>query len=200
MKYPYALGLFLVSAVSAAAQQLAPRLPPTGFRSGSYQLKTGDWQRGKLLYDAQNLRVSDADHKPDDPLLFEADQVQAFVVGRDTFAVAREVDIPRPAQHLRSVFVRQLYRRGGFQVCEYVAMQLPPEVPLVYTLLSQASRPAAVLPPGNVGFRLALAKVLQDFPALAHQLELDPNVLPVQLPQLLSAYGTWKVGHPTAAN
>lgn len=199
MKYHYLLGLFLVTAVSAAAQQQPARLPPTSFRGGSYQLKDGDWQRAKLLYDPQSLRVSDADHKPDDPLEFPAEKVQAFVIGRDTFSVAHEVDIPRPTQHLRSVFVRQLYRRGGFQVCEYVAAQTPAEPPLVYAVLTQGGRLAAVLPPGNVGFRLALAKALQDFPALSHQLELDPNILPQQLPQLLSAYGTWKTDHPTAS-
>jgi len=199
MKYQYQLGLFLLITTPAAAQQPAAHLPPTSFRGGSYLLKSGDWQRAKLLYDLQSLRVSDAAHKPNDPLDFPAEQVQAFVIGRDTFTVVREVNIPRPTQHLRSAFVRQLYRRGGFQVCEYVAMQMPPESPLVYTLLTQADRLAAVLPPGNVGFRLALAKALQDFPALSHQLELDPNVLPTQLPQLLSAYGTWKADHPTAS-
>ena len=186
-------------AVPVAAQQAVPHLPPTSFRNGSYLLKTGNWQRAKLLYDTQSLRVSDADHKPDDPLDFPAEQVQAFVIGRDTFMVVREVDIPRPTQHLRSAFVRQLYRRGGFQVCEYVAAQMPPESPLAYMLLAQADKLAAVLPPGNVGFRLALSKALQDFPALSHQLELDPNILPVQLPQLLSAYGTWKADHSTAS-
>ncbi|TDN37286.1 hypothetical protein A8B98_04645 [Hymenobacter sp. UV11] len=174
-------------------------MPPTSFRGGSYQLKGGDWQRAKLLYDPQSLRVSDADHKPDDPLDFPAEKVQAFVLGRDTFTVVREVDIPRPTQHFRSTFVRQLYRRGGFQVSEYVAVQMQPEPPLVYVILTQSDRLAAVLPPGNVGFRLALSKALQDYPALSHQLELDPNILPQQLPQLLSAYGTWKADHPTAS-
>lgn len=186
-------------AAPAAAQQPVAHLPPTSFRGGSYKLKNGDWQRAKLLYDTQSLRVSDADHKPDDPLDFSAEQVQAFVVGRDTFTVVREVDIPRPTQHLRNAFARQLYRRGGFQVCEYVAAQMPPELPLAYTLLTQAGRLAAVLPPGNVGFRLALSKALQDYPTLSHQLELDPNILPVQLPQLLSIYGTWKADHSTAS-
>jgi len=199
MKYLYQVGLFLLVAGPAAAQQPVPRLPPTSFRSGSYQLKNGDWQRAKLLYDPQSLRVSDDHYKPDDPLLFSASQVQAFVVGRDTFGVVREVNIPRPAQHLRATFVRQLYRRGGFQVSEYVAVQASPEPPIAYKVLSQGSRLVAVLPPGNVGFRLALAKALQDYAVLSHQLELDPNILPVQLPQLLSAYGSWKVDHPTAS-
>ena len=62
----------------------------------------------------------------------------------------------------------------------------------MYTVLVAPSRSAAVLPPGNVGFRLALSKALGDFEVLSHQLELDPSILPVQLPELLAAYGTWK--------
>ena len=199
MKYQYKLGLFLLTAVPAAAQQSVPHLPSTSFRSGSYQLKNGDWQRAKLLYDPQSLRVSDAKHKPDYPLEFPAEEVQAFAIGRDTFMVVHDLTILRPAQHLRSTFVRQLYRRGGFQVCEYVAAQTPPEQPLAYLLLTHADRLVAVLPPGNVGFRLALSKALEDYPVLSHQLELDPNILPVQLPQLLSAYGTWKASHSVVA-
>ena len=199
MKYQYVVGLFLVTGLPAAAQQSAPHPPPSSFRSGSYKLKDGDWQRAKLRYEPQSLVVSDATHKADDLLVLPAEKVQAFVLGRDTFSVAREVDIPRPMQHMRSLFVRQLYRRGGFQVSEYVAVQMQPEPSLAYTVLTRGDRLAAVLPPGAVGFRMVLSKALQDYAVLSHQLELDPNILPVQLPQLLSAYGAWKTDHPTAS-
>ena len=192
MKYPYALGLFLLIAAPALAQQPAPRPLPTGFHGGSYRLLTGSWQRAKVAYDPQSLHVSDKDHKQDDPLVYSAESVQAFVIGRDTFSVAREVDIPRPAQHFAALFVRQLYRRGGFQVSEYVALPPAPEPPVLYTVLVAPGQPAAVLPPGNVGFRLALAKAVRDFEVLSHQLELDPTIIPAQLPELLTAYGNWK--------
>ena len=174
------------------AQQPAPRLLPTGFHNGSYHLLNGDWQRAKVGYDTQSLRISDKDHKPETPLVYSAESVQAFVIGRDTFSVAREVDIPRPAQHFTNLFVRQTYRRGGFQVSEYVALPPAPEPPLVYTVLVAPSQVATVLPPGKVGFRLALAKALRDYEVLSHQLELDPSIMPEQLPELLTAYGTWK--------
>lgn len=192
----YKLGLFSLLAGSAAAQAPAApaaHLPPTSFKGGAYQLKSRpDWKHAKLLYDAQNLSVSDADHKPQYALVYPADSVRSFVIGRDTFAVVREVDIPRPTQHLRTLFARQLYHRGGFQVGEYVAPMPAPQPPLVYTLLSEASGVRAVLPPSNVQFRMALAKALLDYTALSQQLELDPNILPAQLPELLTAYGHWK--------
>ena len=177
----------------AAPKPIAVHLPPTSFKSGAYQLKNGrDWKRAKLLYDTRSLSVSDADHKTQYPLVYPTDSVRAFVIGRDTFSVAREVDIPRPAQHYPGLFVRQLYRQAGFQVAEYVAVMPSPEPPVVYTLLTQAGQPKAVLPPGKIQFRLALSKALSDYPALSHQLELDPNILPEQLPELLTAYGRWK--------
>jgi hypothetical protein len=196
--YFFVVLLFLAG--SAYAQEPAPglaapaiHLPPTSFKGGAYQLKSSsEWKRAKLLYDAQNLSVSDADHKPQYPLVFPADSVRAFFIGRDTFSVVREVDIPRPSQHLRSLFARNLYHRAGYEVAEYVAVTSGGQPPVVYTLLTQAGRPQAVLPPSNVQFRLALAKVLRDYPALAQQLELDPNILPAQLPELLTAYGNWK--------
>ena len=192
MKFLYKIGLFLLIATPALAQQPAPRLLPTGFHSGSYLLLNGDWQRAKVQYDTQSLRVSDKDHKPDAALVYSAESVRAFVIGRDTFSVAHEVDIPRPAQHFTDLFVRQLYRRGGFQVSEYVALPPAPEPPLLYTVLVAPGQPAAVLPPGKVGFRLALAKAVRDFEVLSHQLELDPTIVPAQLPELLTAYGNWK--------
>lgn len=192
----YKLGLFSLLAGSAAAQAPAPpavHLPPTSFKGGAYQLKAHpDWKRARLLYDAQNLSVSDATHKPEYALVYPADSVRAFAIGRDTFSVVREVDIPRPDQHLRTAFARQLYNRGGFRVAEYVAVLPAPQPPVVYTVLSEASQVRAVLPPGNVQFRLALAKALLDYTALSQQLELDPNILPAQLPELLAAYGRWK--------
>ncbi|MDO7888096.1 hypothetical protein [Hymenobacter cheonanensis] len=194
----YKLGLFSLLAGSAAAQAPAPaasavHLPPTSFKGGAYQLKSHpDWKHAKLLYDAQTLSVSDADHKPQYALVYPADSIRAFAIGRDTFAVVREVDIPRPGQHLRTLFARQLYHRGGFQVGEYVAVPPAPQPPIVYTLLTEASQVRAVLPPSNVQFRLALAKALLDYTALSQQLELDPNILPAQLPELLTAYGRWR--------
>lgn len=136
--------------------------------------------------------MSDATHKPQSPRVYPADSVPVFTLGRDTFQLVREVELPRPAEHLRATFARRLYRRAGFEVTEYVAGPPAPAPPLVYTLLSRPGQPAAVLPPGKVGFRLALAKVLADYPALSHQLELDPTLLPEQLPELLTAYGNWR--------
>jgi hypothetical protein len=192
----YKVGLFSLLAGSAAAQAPAApavHLPPTSFKGGAYQLKAHpDWKRAKLLYDVQTLSVSDADHKPQYALVYPADSIRAFAIGRDTFTVVREVDIPRPEQHLRTVFARQLYHRGGFQVGEYVALLPAPQPPVVYTLLTEANKVRAVLPPGNVQFRLALAKALLDYTALSQQLELDPNILPTQLPELLTAYGRWR--------
>lgn len=202
MSFIYQLGLLTLLAVPVAAQETAPpvaprppavRLPPTSFKSGAYQLKSGrDWQRAKLLYDAHSLSVSNADHTTQYPLVYPTDSVRAFVVSRDTFSVVREVDIPRPTQHYPSLFVRHLYRQGGFQVAEYVAVMPATEPPVVYTLLTQAGKLKAVLPPNKLQFRLALSKALSDYPTLSHQLELDPNILPEQLPQLLTAYGSWK--------
>jgi hypothetical protein len=194
----YKLGLFSLLAGSAAAQAPAPaapavHLPPTSFKGGAYQLKAHpDWKHAKLLYDTQTLSVSDAEHKPQYALVYPADSVRAFAIGRDTFTVVREVDIPRPSQHLRTLFARQLYHRGGFQVGEYVAVPPAPQPPIVYTLLTEANQVRAVLPPSNVQFRVALAKALLDYTALSQQLELDPNILPAQLPELLTAYGRWK--------
>jgi hypothetical protein len=196
----YCFALFFFMAVAAYAQEPAPgpaapvvHLPPTSFKGGAYQLKNSrEWKRAKLLYDAQNLSVNDADHKPQYPLVFPADSVRAFFIGRDTFSVVREVDIPRPSQHLRTLFARNLYHRAGYEVAEYVAVMPAGQPPVVYTLLTQAGRPQAVLPPSNVQFRMTLAKVLRDFPALSQQLELDPNILPEQLPELLTAYSRWK--------
>ena len=192
----YKLGLFSLLASSAAAQEpVAPavHLPPTSFKAGAYQLKAHpDWKRARLLYDAQTLSVSDATHKPEYALVYPADSIRAFAIGRDTFSVVREVDIPRPDQHLRTLFARQLYNRGGFRVGEYVALMPAPQPPVVYTLLSEANQVRAVLPPGKVQFRLALAKALLDYTALSQQLELDPNILPTQLPELLTAYGRWR--------
>ena len=192
----------MVLAAPVAAQETAPpaaprppavHVPPTSFKSGTYQLKNGrDWKRAKLMYDARSLSVSDADHKTQYPLVYPTDSVRAFVIGRDTFSVVREVDIPRPAQHYPSLFVRHLYRQAGFQVAEYVVVMPQAEPPLVYTLLTQAGQPRAVLPPNQIQFRMALSKALSDYPALSHQLELDPNLMPEQLPQLLAAYGSWK--------
>lgn len=200
----YKLGLFLLAvgpaATPAAAQTPEPvpaapavHLPPTSFHGGAYQLKAHpDWKRAKLLYDDQNLSVSDADHKPQYALVYPADSVRAFAIGRDTFSVVHEVDLPRSSQRLRNLFVRNLYHRGGFQVTEYVAVMPSPQPPVVYTLLAQAGQVRAVLPPTNVQFRLALAKALLDFTALSQQLELDPKIMPAQLPELLTAYGRWK--------
>ena len=200
-KFYYFAFLFLWAGF-AQAQDPAPasvpaapavHLPPTSFKGGAYLLnKDRDWRRAKLLYDAQNLSVSDADHKPQYPLVFPADSVRAFFIGRDTFSVVREVDIPRPSQHLRSLFARNLYHRAGYDVKEYVAVMPAGQPPVVYTLLTQAGRPQAVLPPSNVQFRLTLAKVVRDFPALAQQLELDTKIMPEQLPEILTAYGSWK--------
>jgi hypothetical protein len=192
----YSLAALLLMAGAAQAQAPAPpavHLPPTSFKSGAYLLnKDRDWRHAKLLYDAQNLSVSDDDHKPQYPLVLPVDSVRAFYIGRDTFSVVRQVDIPRPSQHFASLFARNLYHRAGYEVKEYVAIMPPGQPAVVYTLLTQAGRPQAVLPPSNMQFRLTLSKVLRDFPALAQQLELDPNILPEQLPQLLTAYGQWK--------
>jgi hypothetical protein len=196
--YCFVLFLFMAGSAYAQAPDTGPaapgvHLPPTSFKGGAYQLKNSrEWKRAKLLYDAQNLSVSDADHKTQYPLVFPADSVQAFFIGRDTFSVVREVDIPRPSQHLRSLFARNLYHRAGYEVAEYVAVMPAGQPPVVYTLLTQGGRGPVALPPSKVQFRLTLAKVLRDFPALAQQLELDPNILPEQLPELLTAYGNWK--------
>jgi hypothetical protein len=198
----YSLALLLLVAASAHAQAPAPapapvaptvHVPPTSFKGGAYQLKKGsDWKRAKLLYDAQNLSVSDANHKQQYPLVYPADSVRAFTIGSDTFSVVREVDIPRPSQHLSSLFARNLYHRAGYEVVEYVAVMPEGQPPVVYTLLTQAGRPQAVLPPSSVQFRLALSKVLRDYQALAQQLELDPKIMPEDLPVILTAYGRWK--------
>jgi hypothetical protein len=196
----YQVGLFILAAGPAVAQTPAPtpsapavHLPPTSFRGGAYQLKKHpDWKRAKLLYDDQSLSVSDADHKPQYALVYPADSVRAFAIGRDTFSVVHEVDMPRSNQRLHNLIVRNLYHRGGFQVVEYVAVMPSPQPPQVYTLLAQAGQVRAVLPPNNVQFRLALAKALLDYTALSQQLELDPKIIPEQLPELLTAYGRWK--------
>ncbi|QKG55432.1 hypothetical protein GKZ68_01515 [Hymenobacter sp. BRD128] len=191
----YKVGLFILMAGPGAAQTPAPtvHLPPTSFRGGAYQLKAHpDWKRAKLLYDDHNLSVSDADHKQAYALVYPADSVRAFTIGRDTFSVVHDVDMPRSSQRLRNLFVRNLYHRGGFQVAEYVAVMPSPQPPLVYTLLAEAGQVRAVLPPNNVQFRLALAKALLDYTALSQQLELDPKIIPEQLPELLAAYGRWK--------
>lgn len=187
----YKIIVLLLLAGRVAAQGVVPRAAPTTFRGGSYQLLDGAWQRGKLLYGEHNLQVIDADHRQSQALVYSADSVRAFVIGRDTFETVREVDIPRPAHHLRSTFARHLYRRAGFQVAELVAYPAPPEAPVVYTLLVGPGS-VVVLPASNVQFRLALAKALHEYTALAQQLELDPNILPQQLPELLTAYGRWK--------
>lgn len=196
MKCIYLLGLLMGLAGTAAAQEPAAapvHLPPTGFRAGLYQLKRSpDWKRAKLLYDPQSLSVSDATHKTQYPLVYPADSVQAFVMGRDTFSVVRAVDIPRPTQHFASLFARQLYRRAGYQVLEYVAVLPSPQPPVAYVVLAQGAQARAVLSPNRVQFRMALSKLLADYPALSHQLELDPNILPEQLPELLAAYSSWK--------
>lgn len=199
--YYFAFLFLWAGAVLAQAPGAAPgvpaapvvHLPPTSFKGGAYQLKKGtEWKHAKLLYDAQNLSVSDADHKTQYPLVLPVDSVRAFFIGRDTFSVVREVDIPRPSQHLSSLFARNLYHRAGYEVFEYVAVMPAGQPPVVYTLLTQAGRTQAVLPPGNIQFRLTLAKVLRDFTALSQQLELDHNIMPEQLPELLTAYGSWK--------
>jgi hypothetical protein len=197
--YFFALLLFIAgSAYAQAPGPAAPvvHLPPTSFKGGAYQLKNSrEWKRAKLLYDAQNLSVSDADHKTQYPLVFPADSVRAFFIGRDTFSVVREVDIPRPSQHLHSLFARNLYHRAGYEVAEYVAVMPAGQPPVVYTLLMKSGQVPTVLPPSNTQFRLTLAKVLRDFPALAQQLELDHNIVPEQLPELLTAYGNWKAAN-----
>ncbi|WP_151087586.1 hypothetical protein [Hymenobacter baengnokdamensis] len=204
MKHLYKLSALLLVAGPVAAQQtdvppMAPvvviHTPPTSFKTGTYQLKRGsDWKRAKLLYDARSLSVSDADHKPQYALVYPADSVRAFTIGRDTFSIVQEVDIPRPAQHYPSLITRNLYHQAGFYVTEYVAVLPAPQPPVVYTLLTRPAQPQAlaVLPPSKVQFRMALAKVLHDYPALSQQLELDPNIIPEQLPELLTAYGRWK--------
>lgn len=191
MRKIYKLVAFLLLAGRVAAQAPAPPTQPTTFRSGSYQLVVGDWKRAKLLYDEHTLSVSDAEHKPKYPLVYPADSVRAFAIGRDTFEVVHGVDIPKPAQHLRSTFARHLYRSAGFQVAEYVAFPTPPEAPVVYTLLTSPGK-LVVLPPNARQFRLTLAAAMRDYSALATQLELDPQIVPEQLPQLLAAYGHWK--------
>ncbi len=196
--YRFALLCLVAGTARAQAPIAVPpppavHIPPTSFKGGGYLLnKDRDWRRAKLLYDAQSLSVSDADHKQQYPLVFPADSVRAFFIGRDTFSVVRQVDIPRPSQHLASLFARNLYHRAGYEVKEYVAVLPAGQPPVVYTLLTQGNKPQAVLPPNNVQFRLALAKVVRDFPALAQQLELDNNISPEQLPELLTAYARWK--------
>ncbi len=195
----------MFAAGSAVAQTPVPapvappvHLPPTSFRGGAYQLKVHpDWKRAKLLYDDQNLSISDANHKPQFALVYPADSVRAFAIGRDTFSVVHDVDMPRSSQRLRNLFVRNLYHRGGFQVVEYVSVASAPQPPVVYALLAQAGQVRAVLPPNNVQFRLALAKALLDYTALSQQLELDPKIIPEQLPELLTAYGNWKATNGT---
>jgi hypothetical protein len=196
----YTLGLILLAAGPVAAQTPVPapaapavHLPPTSFKGGAYQLKAHpDWKRAKLLYDEHSLSVSDADHKPQYALVYPADSVRAFAIGRDTFSVVHEVDMPRSTERRHNLFVRNLYHRGGFEVGEYVAVMPAPQPPIVYTLLAQAGQVRAVLPPNNVQFRLTLAKALLDYTALSQQLELDPKIIPEQLPELLAAYGRWK--------
>jgi hypothetical protein len=193
----YKVGVFILAAGPAVAQTPVPapavHLPPTSFRSGAYQLKAHpDWKRAKLLYDDQSLSVSDSEHKQQYALVYPADSVRAFAIGRDTFSVVHEVDMPQSNKRRHNLFVRNLYHRGGFQVSEYVAVMPSPQPPVVYTLLAQAGQVRAVLPPNNVLFRLALAKALLDYTALSQQLELDRNIIPEQLPDLLTAYGHWK--------
>jgi len=187
---------------SAPAGPAAPvvRLPPTSFKNGSYQLLAGAWQRGKLLYDASTLSVSDASHGTQYPQVYAADSVRAFVLGRDTFQLVRGVELPRPAERRRATFARRLYRRGGFEVTELVVGLPAPASPIVYTLVGRPGQLSpAVLPPNRVLFRLALAKALADYPALSQQLELDAGLLPEQLPELLSAYGSWRARQASAA-
>ena len=198
MSVVFKLGLLLallLVAGRAAAQATGPARPATTltFRAGSYQLRRGgDWQRAKLAYDAQGLHVSVAGYEPQDPVLYPADSVRGFSIGRDTFSVMRAVDIPAPAHRFNSLITKNLYYKAGFLVAEYVEAGPAPQPPLVYLLLAQAGQLRAVLPPNNTLFRLALSKALSDYPALSHQLELDPNILPKQLPELLTAYGRWK--------
>jgi len=196
MRKFYQIILLLLVVGQVSAQTAPPRAAPTTFRNGSYRLADGNWRRGKLLYDEQQLSIIDDVHKKE-PLVYPADSVHFFTIGRDTFELVHEVDIPRPAQHLRSTFARHLYRRAGFQVDEFVAYLPQPDAPLVYTLLVSSGQPTVVLPPSRVQFRLALAKVVHDFPALAQQLELDSNILPEQLPELLTVYSRWKASHST---
>ena len=194
MRKIYKFIVLLPLAGRVAAQAPVPQGPPTSFRSGTYQLVTGNWKRAKLLYDDRTLWVSDATHKPKEALEYPADSVRSFIIGRDTFEVVHALNIPKPAQHFRSTFARHLYRSAGFQVAEFIAYQTQPEAPLVYTLLTRAST-LVVLPPSARQFRLALAAAVRDFPALATQLELDQQLLPEQLPQLLAAYGHWKASN-----
>lgn len=197
MKQIYFLGFWL-AATSAAAQ--APTLPaptplPSAFRSGSYQLLDGPrWQAAKLRFNGvPELLVQNADNKDSDPLALAPSQIRAFTIGRDTFDVVHSVTVPGGAP-VAATFARRLFRSGNFLVAEYVVYRHQPDPPLGYRLL--LDRPgghvAAVLPLEPHQFRAAMVPVVRDYQTLASQLELDPNVLPVQLPELLAAYGRWK--------
>lgn len=206
MKQAYAGLLWLAATGAAAAQHLElppPPALPTNFRNGSYlPLDAADWQAAKLRYNAMpELQVLDAEHKADDPLVLPAAKVQAFTIGRDTFDVVRGLRVPQPAQQPPAAFARRLFRGGGFLVAEYVAYRYKPDPPVLYRLLLDRAggRLVAVLPTTPREFRLALAAVVRDYQPLASQLELDPNVLPVQLPELLAAYGHWKQTQPANA-
>lgn len=198
MKQYYLLGLCLAAA-SAAAQTPAlspPPALPTAFRAGSYQtLDAPDWQAAKLRFNGvPELLVQDADHKADDPLVLPPARLRAFTIGRDTFDVVHNLVLPGVAP-VAATFARRLFRSGGFLVAEYVVYRHKPDLPVAYRLLldrGAGGRIAAVLPLEPRQFRLALAPVVRDYQTLASQLELDPNVLPVQLPELLAAYGRWK--------
>ena len=197
MKQLYFLGLWL-AATSAAAQTstLPPPTPlPSSFRSGSYQLlETPGWQTAKLRYNGvPELLVQNADNKDSEPLVLAPGQVRLFTIGRDTFDVVHGLTVPGGAP-VAATFARRLFRSGGFLVAEYVMYRHQPDPPVAYRLLLDRSggHVVAVLPLEPHQFRAALVPVVRDYQTLASQLELDPNVLPVQLPQLLAAYGRWK--------
>lgn len=173
MRKIYKLIVLLLFAGQAVAQAPALCAAPTIFREDTRQLASGEWWRGKSLYDENILMVSDAEYRPAKAFVLPASEMKAFMISRDTFETVHEVAIPRPAHHLRDMFARCLCRPAGYRVAEFVAYPTP-AARILYTLLARPGS-VAVLPPTNVQFRLALAKVLHDHTALAQQLELAPQ-------------------------
>ncbi|WP_354581346.1 hypothetical protein [Hymenobacter sp. UYP22] len=215
MKYIVCYSLLLAALLLSAGTaygQLNPVYHNMGGRSaralsgpGACQLADGRWQSGKLrLEPSGHLRIQPAEGESN---VYQAGELQGFVLKTDTFGVVRNVNTP--SQRIAAAFAQKLYRYGQFTAYKFdprymgatetfLGLETANPSYAMDLVLQPATGDAVLVPTGRNAFTQTMLRLVGNCPELATQITKG-KLGRQHMRQILQTYAHWQQANPQSA-